>query len=648
MSDKLPPGRGFDSLRKEAKRWLAALRANAADARARLERALPNARARPTLRDVQHALAREHGFSGWAALKEAFVSNAATGANALALYETKAEALLEAYRTGTPEALERHYRLTWHRRAWAAMRTYVQLDLGKRPPGPDDDVEITLDDARYLVAIEHGFASWDALRSFTKSPAAPSRRAAKPVGLSRLHPEPDAGVPESARTIASSRDWDAVIRLLAIHPTACLEAGGQMTDDVLADVVRVESVTALNLSGSQALTDDGLRHLARLPCLKHLDVSGTTITDRGLAVLRDLPALETLSLAGTRITDEGAACLAQCHELRRVSLGWTRTGDGAIRALAGKARLHDFASGNDVTDAGIALLHELPVFKSWHGGEPKVALLGYHCAPNHLSLRGSFTDRGMEQMRGLDGLFGLNVDDRHLAITASALRPLVSLPNLGWLGVDAKDDWMPLIAEMPRLRFLGAQDTVAGDDGFVALSRSKSIEYIWGRRCHNLRRTGFLALANLPALRGLSVSCLNVDDVGVSALPTFPALKELMPMDVPDEGYRHVGKCGQLESLILMYCRNTTDAATEHITGLRKLSYYFNSYTTITDRTPALLSAMDSIERVTFDACHGLTNAGVARLARLPRLGELRVSGRGVTSEVVDAFPPRVSVFYAT
>lgn len=45
-------------------------------------------------------------------------------------------------------------------------------------------------------------------------------------------------------------------------------------------------------------------------------------------------------------------------------------------------------------------------------------------------------------------------------------------------------------------------------------------------------------------------------------------------MDVPDAGYRHVGKCEQLESLILMYCRNTTDVATEHITGLRKLSYY--------------------------------------------------------------------------
>ena len=118
-------------------------------------------------------------------------------------------------------------------------------------------------------------------------------------------------------------------------------------------------------------------------------------------------------------------------------------------------------------------------------------------------------------------------------------------------------------------------------------------------------------------------------------------------MDIPDAGYRHIGKCEQLESLILMYCRDTTDAATEHITGLRKLSYYFNNYTTITDRTPELLSGMDSIERITFDTCHDLTNAGVARLTRLPRLRELRVSGQRVTSEVVDAFPPRVSVFYA-
>src|SRR5262245_46177148 len=136
-----PPPRNLESLKKEAKRWLGALHAGDPDARARLARALPDAAAIPTLRDVQHALAREHGFAGWPLLKAAVEKRSAdaadAGAKALALYALKAEALLEAYRTGTPEAMERHYSYTWHRRAWRAMRTYVQLDLGKRPAHTD-------------------------------------------------------------------------------------------------------------------------------------------------------------------------------------------------------------------------------------------------------------------------------------------------------------------------------------------------------------------------------------------------------------------------------------------------------------------------------------------------------------------------------
>jgi hypothetical protein len=151
----------------------------------------------------------------------------------------------------------------------------------------------------------------------------------------------------------------------------------------------------------------------------------------------------------------------------------------------------------------------------------------------------------------------------------------------------------------------------------------------------------------MPALRGLSVSCKNVDDAGVSALPRFPALRELMPMDVPDDGYRHIGKCEPLESLVLMYCRDTTDAATAHIVGLPRLSTYFASYTRITDRTPGLLSRIESLERVTFDGCAGVTNEGLATLARLPKLRELRVSGPGITADVAAAFPAGVSVHYS-
>lgn len=69
MSRKVTPRSSLESLRKEAKRWLKALRANVEDARVRFVKALPDSSGIPTLRDVQHALAMEYGFSGWTALK---------------------------------------------------------------------------------------------------------------------------------------------------------------------------------------------------------------------------------------------------------------------------------------------------------------------------------------------------------------------------------------------------------------------------------------------------------------------------------------------------------------------------------------------------------------------------------------------------
>jgi hypothetical protein len=94
-----------------------------------------------------------------------------------------------------------------------------------------------------------------------------------------------------------------------------------------------------------------------------------------------------------------------------------------------------------------------------------------------------------------------------------------------------------------------------------------------------------------------------------------------------------------------MYCRDTTDVATTHITGLTRLKKYFVSYNRITDRTPEILSGITSLEDITFDSCAGLTNAGIAALARLPRLRQLRVSGMPkVTAGVASAFPGSVRV----
>ena len=72
----LTPRSSLENLRKEAKRWLAAIRDQDESAHARLRRSYPSAPTTPCLRDVQHALAREHGLESWSALKAALADRA--------------------------------------------------------------------------------------------------------------------------------------------------------------------------------------------------------------------------------------------------------------------------------------------------------------------------------------------------------------------------------------------------------------------------------------------------------------------------------------------------------------------------------------------------------------------------------------------
>lgn len=323
------------------------------------------------------------------------------------------------------------------------------------------------------------------------------------------------------------------------------------------------------------------------------------------------------------VTDAGVTHLAACEHLESVDLMGTPTGDGAIRALAGKPHLRRFKTGQWVTDAGLALFHQYPNFRTWQGGEIHYELMSADAAPTQLLLDGPFTNAGLATLTGLDGLFALGFFQHCPAFTSEGLEPLQHLANLGFLacqGERCDDEAMRRIAAFPRLRMLMGQGTVASDDGFEALSHSSSIEYIWGRECPNLTGRGFAALAAMPSLRGLAVSCKNVDDASLSALPLFPALRGLMPMDVPDEGFRHIGRCEQLEALWCMYCRSTGDTATEHIAGLSKLKTYYAGKTQITDRSLEILGRMPSLERLELWQCAGLTDAGIARLKALPHL----------------------------
>ena len=430
-------------------------------------------------------------------------------------------------------------------------------------------------------------------------------------------------------------------------------AAKDITDATLERITRRDHITSLNLDGSTQLTDAGLACLARLPRLEELNLSGTRgqITDRGLEVLCHLPRLRRFQMCWQpNVSDAGVAHLADCESLESVDLMGTNTGDAAIAALAGKPSLRRFKTGRNVTDRGLALLIEYPAFKTWQGGDVYYDLMTADAAPTQLLIDGPFTNSGIRSLADLEGLFALTFFWHCSGFTSQGLDPLKQLPNLGFLGCDGKqcdDAAMRHIAGFPKLRKLMIQGTVATDIGFEALSHSPVIEYIWGRECPNLTSRGFTALGAMAALRGLAVSCKGVSDAALSALPDFPALRELMPMDVPDDAFRHIGRCQNLEGLWCMYCRDTGDAATGHIAALQHLKTYYAGQTRITDHSLKILGRMQSLEDISLWNCSGITNTGIAHLARLTRLRQLTLSSlAGLTRDAISSFAAEVRVNY--
>src|SRR5262245_1633018 len=159
MPRKITSATSLDALKKEAKRWLKAIRANDADAGARLSRAFPGAPAAPTLRDVQHALAREHGLDGWLALKTAVekpaeVARVVPHLQSADEYGRLAQDLVQIFDTQDQAALDRvnaHYQRSftfddWWAEIWRRVYAFRQ----RRSKVPKNYLELS--EAQMLIA----------------------------------------------------------------------------------------------------------------------------------------------------------------------------------------------------------------------------------------------------------------------------------------------------------------------------------------------------------------------------------------------------------------------------------------------------------------------------------------------------------------
>ena len=667
MSSSLPERPSLQQLRKQAKELLQQLRSGNPSATARL-RKYKAILADPILADAQFVLAREYGFESWPKLVHYIHASQTPD---LQQHQRIAEDLVAAYNSADAQAIMRLNNLFHSSLNIEQIRDFIRDKLFNLPDAPQRTDKFTLPDAQLVVARLYGFQGWSEL--VQSSNAAEQDLRSAPVVLSSKPPFYRIDWTNNSiepRQPMSTKDWENICGVIKELGLTAVNSANLIGDDDLAIISQLDQITSLNLDGSKLITDKGLKYLARMSQLRELTLSGQ-ITDRGLESLQHLRQLRVFRMYWQKgITDKGISNLRLCNQLEEVDLLGCNAGDGAIAALTGKRNLRRFKTGRNVTDEGLQLLQEFPAFKSWQGGEIKYGLMSFAGEPTNLLIDGPFTGNGLASLRGLDGVFGLSFFWHTSRLRGDDLRFLDGLSNLGYLGCQGElcnDEAMKHIAALPKLRMLMGQGTVATDEGFRCLSRSQTIEYFWGRECPNLSAAGFVTLAEMPALKGLAVSCKFVADAALARLPDFPSLRELMPMDVSDDGFRHIGSCERLESLILMYCRDTTDVATSHIagmsktppwsagtshrfcTGLPNLKKYHAGYTLITDRSLEMLGHMNSLEELSFEGCKFISDAGLVFLTTLPRLREISIGGcPKVTRAGVTGFASSVRVNYDT
>ncbi len=656
MSDstsRLPVRPSLEQLRKQAKELLRQLRNGDPSATERLRNLKPSI-SEPVLADAQFVLAREHGFESWPRLVHHVQ---AVQSPDLEEHQRIAEDLVAAYNLADEAAVTRLNDLFHSALNVEQIRDFIRDKLLNLTDSERRINNFTLSDAQLVVARLYGFNDWIELVQSSSEPTSDLHSASFVLSSKPPFYRIDwANNSIEPRQPMSKRDWENLCAVIKELGLTSINSGGLIGDDDLEMISQLEQITSLNLDGSRRLTDKGLAYLARMPQLRELTLTGQ-LTDRGLEALGGLRELRVFKMFWQGgITDHGIANLRSCDHLEEVDLLGCNTGDGAIAALIGKPKLRRFKTGRNVTDDGLGLLQQFPAFKTWQGGEPEFGLMSFSAEPTNLLIDGPFSGQGLNSLRGLDGVVGLSFFWHTTRLRGRDLQCLDGLANLAYLGCQGAlcdDDAMRHIGALPKLRMLMGQGTVASDDGFRHFARSQTIEYFWGRECPNLNGTGFVALSRMPALRGLAASCKFVDDAALASLPEFPALKELMPMDVSDDGFRHVGRCERLESLILMYYRDTTDAATSHlvgtsrVVGLPNLKKYHAGYTLITDASLELLSRIGSLEEISFEGCKFITDAGIPFLTTLPRLREISIGGcPKVTRSGMRGFAGSVQVNY--
>jgi beta-lactamase regulating signal transducer with metallopeptidase domain len=167
---------------------------------------------------------------------------------------------------------------------------------------------------------------------------------------------------------------DGIAHLTRMRSLRKLEIGSsQITDKGLAYLSQIKTLERIDLPQDQhGITDTGLAYLGQLPNLRHLAISRIHFidpkmnkeyyTDKGLAELAKCRLLEELSIGSPGITDEGMRHVAKLTNLKKLNLfGCENVTNNGLAQLTTLKSLKDLSiTESKITIGGLSHLNKIP------------------------------------------------------------------------------------------------------------------------------------------------------------------------------------------------------------------------------------------------------------------------------------------------
>lgn len=241
--------------------------------------------------------------------------------------------------------------------------------------------------------------------------------------------------------------------------TRIVATGSTMTDKGLADLATMANLEVLHIGGAMntpsTFTVEGLKALAKMPKLRDIDLSFSSVGDAGLAALKTAPRLGQIYLIGAKnIGRPGLVALAEMKSLSGLVLQWVEVNE-EVEALAASTSLQD------------------------------------------ITFMAAYNSK-------------IVIDD----VGAMHLAKIKTLTKVVLWHTKVTDKTMIALATLPKLRTLIISKTAVGDEGFKVFANHAELGTIWAGETQ-VTDASAAAFAAMKKLSSLSVDSAKMTDAGL-------------------------------------------------------------------------------------------------------------------------------------